>query len=148
MADLLRDETSDIDLVGPTLPVLKSLLTPRSTQKATDSEFFHRVVHGLLSSCLLSIDEMRFVHVILRLFSSDPYPTTRGREGLITNNKIKNNFLAAVLILTVIPPSVKVGRGVISRCCFLIAEKLSDTHEVSHSHAVSYLDDFSQNRWH
>ena len=50
--------------------------------------------------------------------------------------------MAAVLILTVIPPSVKVGQGIISRCCFLIAEKLSDAHEVSYGHAVGYLDDF------
>jgi hypothetical protein len=32
---------------------------------------------------------------------------------------------------------------VISRCCFLIAEKLSDTPEVSPSYAVGYLDDTS-----
>ncbi|SRR6266404_831484 len=55
--DLLRDETSEIDLVGPTLPALKSLLTPGLNYKVT--EFFERVVHGLLSSCLLNIDEMR-----------------------------------------------------------------------------------------
>jgi len=61
--DLLRDESSDVDVVGPTLPVLKSLLTPGSTYKVT--EFFQRVVHGLLSSCMLNIDEMRSVHVIL-----------------------------------------------------------------------------------
>ncbi|KAI9509814.1 clathrin-coated vesicle protein [Russula earlei] len=108
--DLLRDETSEVDFVGPTLSVLKSLLTP-GPDKVT--EFFQRVVHGLLSSCLLNIDEMR------------------GREGSISTNKVKNNFLAAVLILTVIPPSVKVGQGVISRCCFLIAEKLSDAHEMA-----------------
>jgi hypothetical protein len=68
MADLLRDETSEIDFVGPTLPVLKSLLTPEPTYKVT--EFFQRVVHGLLSSCLLNIDEMRSVHVILQYFHS------------------------------------------------------------------------------
>jgi hypothetical protein len=73
----------------------------------------------------------------------DPHPAIRGREGHITTNKVKNNFLAAVLILTVIPPSVKVGQGVISRCCFLIAEKLSEAHEVSHIRAVVYLDDIS-----
>jgi hypothetical protein len=70
---------------------------------------------------------------------SDPYPTIRGREGSISTNKVKNNFLAAVLILTIIPPSVKVGQGVINRCCFLIAEKLSDAHEVSRICAVGYL---------
>ena len=28
----------------------------------------------------------------------------------------------------------------ISRCCFLIAEKLSDAHEVGHIRAIGYLD--------
>lgn len=55
--DLLRDETSEVDLVGPTLPALKSLLTPGPNYEVT--EFFQRIVHGLLSSCLLNIDEMR-----------------------------------------------------------------------------------------
>ncbi len=55
--DLLRDETSEIDFVGPTLPALKSLLTHGPNYEVT--EFFQRVVHGLLSSCLLNIDEMR-----------------------------------------------------------------------------------------
>jgi hypothetical protein len=138
-ADLLRDESSVVDVVGPTLPVLKSLLTPGTTYKVT--EFFQRVVHGLLSSCLLNIDEMRSVHVIPQYFHPILTPTIRGREGSISTNKAKNNFLAAVLILTVIPPSVKVGQGVISRCCFLIAEKLSDAHEVGHICIIGYLGD-------
>lgn len=76
-ADLLRDESSEADVVGPTLPVLKSLLTPGSTYKVT--EFFQRVVHGLLSSCMLNIDEMRSVHVILQYFH--PILTPRSEDG-------------------------------------------------------------------
>jgi hypothetical protein len=76
-ADMLRDETSDFDFVGPTLPVLKSLLTPGSTHKVT--EFFQRVVHGLLSSCLLNIDEMRSVHVIFQFVY--PILTPRSEDG-------------------------------------------------------------------
>ncbi|KAI0063032.1 clathrin-coated vesicle protein [Artomyces pyxidatus] len=110
--DILKDETSDVDYAGPTLPCLKSLLVPTS-ENAKTSDFFSRVVHGLLSACLLNIDEMK------------------GRSGAISSNKVKNNFLAAVLILTVIPPSVKVGRGVISRLCFLISEKLAEAHEMA-----------------
>ena len=79
MADLLRDETSEIDFVGPTLPVLKSLLTPEPTYKVT--EFFQRVVHGLLSSCLLNIDEMRSVHVILEYFPSILTPRSEGGKA-------------------------------------------------------------------
>ncbi|KAI0054064.1 clathrin-coated vesicle protein [Auriscalpium vulgare] len=111
-SDILKDETSDVDYAGPTLPSLKALLAPLSNQPK-ELEFFSRLVHGLLSSCLLNIDEMK------------------GRSGTISSNKVKNNFLAAVLILTVIPPSVPVGRGVISRLCFLISEKLSEAHEMA-----------------
>jgi len=55
----------------------------------------------------------------------------RGRQGLISAKKIKNNLLASVLILTVIPPSVKVGRGVIEQCYFLISQKLLEIDDVS-----------------
>lgn len=54
----------------------------------------------------------------------------RGRQGLISAKKVKNNLLAAVLILTVIPPSVKVSQAVIGHCCFLISQKLLETDEV------------------
>lgn len=39
-------------------------------------------------------------------------------------------MLAAVLVLTVAPPWVKVGRAVIEHCCFLISQKLLDGDEV------------------
>ncbi len=46
------------------------------------------------------------------------------------NKKIKCNLLAAVLILTVLPPTVQVGRPVIEHCCFLISQKLVEGSEV------------------
>lgn len=55
----------------------------------------------------------------------------RGRQGAISSKKIKNNLLAAVLILTVVPPSVTVGEAVIEHSCFLITQKLLDVGEVS-----------------
>ncbi|KAJ6450153.1 clathrin-coated vesicle protein [Mycena sanguinolenta] len=111
-SELLKDESSEIDLVGPTLPALKSLLDfPTSSPDAADR--YSRLVHGLISACLLNIDEMG------------------GRQGAISAKKIKNNLLAAVLILTVIPPSVKVGEAVIEHCCFLISQKLLDAGEMS-----------------
>lgn len=58
-------------------------------------------------------------------------PLHRGRQGAISAKKIKNNLLAAVLILTVIPASVKVGEAVIEHCCFLITQKLLEVGEVS-----------------
>ena len=46
------------------------------------------------------------------------------------NKKIKCNLLAAVLILTVLPPTVQVGTAVIEHCCFLISQKLVEGSEV------------------
>ncbi|KAG6836471.1 hypothetical protein H0H93_007751 [Arthromyces matolae] len=113
MTDLLKDESSEIDFVGPTLPSLKTILVDIPIAKGADTEdLYGRLVHGLLSSCLLNIDAMS------------------GRSGLISAKKIKNNMLAAVLILTVIPPSVKVSQAVIEHCCFLITQKLLDSGEV------------------
>ncbi|KAG6853042.1 hypothetical protein C0991_007298 [Blastosporella zonata] len=113
-SDLLKDESSEIDLVGPTLPALKMILIdlpPPTNPNAKD--LYGRLVHGLLSSCLLNIDAMS------------------GRDGLISAKKVKNNMLAAVLILTVIPSSVKVSQAVIEHCCFLISQKLLDSGELS-----------------
>ncbi len=53
--ELLKDESTEIDLVGPTLPALKSLLEFPQQDKA----LYTRLVHALLSACLLNIDEMR-----------------------------------------------------------------------------------------
>ncbi|KAJ7500292.1 clathrin-coated vesicle protein [Mycena galericulata] len=110
--ELLKDESSEIDLAGPTLPALKSLLDlPTASPEASDR--YSRLVHGLISACLLNVDEMG------------------GRQGMISAKKIKNNLLAAVLILTVIPTSIKVGEAVIEHCCFLITQKLLDVGEMS-----------------
>ncbi|KAI0717727.1 ARM repeat-containing protein [Cerioporus squamosus] len=110
--ELLKDEISEIDLVGPTLQALKALLDRPANLPDPDNKF-GRVVHGLLSTCLVNIDEMS------------------GREGPMCNKKIKCNLLAAVLILTVLPPTVQVGRPVIEHCCFLISQKLVEGSEVS-----------------
>ncbi|OCH91331.1 clathrin-coated vesicle protein [Obba rivulosa] len=111
-AELLKDETSEADLVGPTLQSLKLLLERPSTLGDLE-DGYERVVHGLLSACLVNVDEMR------------------GRSGQISARKIKNNLLAAVLILTVIPPSAKVARPIVEHCCFLISQKLVDADEMS-----------------
>lgn len=67
--ELLKEEKSDIDLIGPTLQSLKTLLDPPPTKAAADSDSgskFYRVVHGLLSACLTNIDEMRYAEVYVR----------------------------------------------------------------------------------
>ncbi|KAG5653101.1 hypothetical protein H0H81_002326 [Sphagnurus paluster] len=110
---LLKDESSEIDLVGPTLPALKSMLDLPPATSTGSQDVYVRLVHGLLSSCLLHIDAMS------------------GRDGLISAKKIKNNLLAAVLILTVLPSSVKVSKAVVEHACFLISQKLLESGELS-----------------
>ncbi|CAK5273821.1 unnamed protein product [Mycena citricolor] len=110
------DETSEADFVGPTLPALKSLLDlPLSKSRtAESSDRYSRLVHGLLSACLLNVDEMG------------------GRQGVLSLRKVKNNLLAAVLVLTVVPPGAgKIGEAVVEHCCFLISQKLLDGTEIS-----------------
>jgi hypothetical protein len=43
---------------------------------------------------------------------------------------VKNNLLAAVLILTVVPPSLALSQAVVEHCCFLISQKLLEPPEV------------------
>lgn len=58
--ELLKDESSEIDAVGPTLPVLKTILEfPVCAIDTKDK--YRRSVHGLLSACLLNVDAMRWV---------------------------------------------------------------------------------------
>ncbi|KIK61652.1 hypothetical protein GYMLUDRAFT_73165 [Collybiopsis luxurians FD-317 M1] len=112
-SEILKDESNEIDLASPTFPSLKLLLDlpPGSFPDAQDR--YQRLVHGLLSACLLNIDEMR------------------GRQGVACTKKVKINLLAAVLILTSTPSTVKVGEPVIEHCCFQISENLLEAHEVS-----------------
>ncbi|TFK60204.1 clathrin-coated vesicle protein [Pluteus cervinus] len=112
-SDLLKDESSEIDLVGPTLPSLKNLLSMPFSPARDSREHYERLVHGLLSACLTNIDQMS------------------GRQGLISTKKIKNNLLASVLILTVVPPNVKLGQPVVEHCCFLISQKLLEKDDSS-----------------
>ncbi|KAG1837702.1 armadillo-type protein [Suillus subalutaceus] len=104
--ELLKDETSEADLVTPTLPAFRSLLAVSCHPNIR--ERYGKLIHGLLSSCLLNVDEMR------------------GREGLISSRKVKTNLLAAVLILTVIPAQVAVSRDVVEHLFFLISQKLEE----------------------
>jgi hypothetical protein len=54
--ELLKDEISDTDLVGPTLPSLKMMLELTApSSSGTDS--YAKLVHGLLSCCLQNIEE-------------------------------------------------------------------------------------------
>lgn len=52
-SELLRDETNSVDLVGPTLPIVK-LLCDRATRQA-QLVALPKVINGMLSACLQNI---------------------------------------------------------------------------------------------
>ncbi|KAJ3914962.1 clathrin-coated vesicle protein [Lentinula edodes] len=111
--DLRSDELNEIDLAGLAFRSLKVLLDLPLASNSDAQQRYQRLIHGLLSACLLNIDEMR------------------GRQGAACTKKVKNNLLAAVLVLTAISPTIKVGHAVVEHCCLLIPPKLLETHEVS-----------------
>lgn len=67
---------------------------------------------------------------LLRQNCVDPLNHHRGREGGICSRKVKTNLLAAVLILTTIPPEVKLARGVVDHLIHLTSQKLEESDEV------------------
>ncbi|GAA5946242.1 hypothetical protein JCM3765_000165 [Sporobolomyces pararoseus] len=104
---LLKDEKLEVDLVGPSLPILKALCD-RSLRTASEGSSaaitIGKVLNGMMSACLMNIDEMR------------------GRKSTSAVRKTKNNLLAAVLLLTALPNHVKIGREVVEHACYLITE--------------------------
>ncbi|GAA5906312.1 AP-1 complex accessory protein LAA1 [Sporobolomyces salmoneus] len=102
---LLKDEKLEVDLVGPSLSILKALCdrSLRSTDEVSASTI-GKVLNGMMSACLMNIDEMR------------------GRKSASAVRKTKNNLLAAVLLLTSLPNHVKIGREVVEHACYLITE--------------------------
>ena len=66
--------------------------------------------------------------------------STSGREGPMCNKKIKCNLLAAVLILTVLPTTVAIGKPIIEHCCFIISQKLVEGSEVRRGLPLTHLN--------
>ncbi|KAI5983848.1 armadillo-type protein [Pisolithus albus] len=110
-AELLKDETLDMDLITPTLPAFKALLSVEA--KESTHNRYDQLIHGLVSSCLLNIDDMR------------------GREGSVCTRKVNTNMLAAVVILTSIPPRVKIANGVVEHLAHLICQKLEESDDMA-----------------
>lgn len=54
-----------------------------------------------------------------------------GRSGTISTKKVKNNLLAVVLILSVLPPTVQIGKTVVEQCCSILSHKTMDDDDVS-----------------
>lgn len=112
VSDLLKDETAvpSGDVVGGCLPILKSLLDQLlspSTQVPGSSVPPETVVHGLLSSCLANIEDMRT------------------RVNSVASLKIKNNLLAVTLVLTSLPAGVRVSRDLVEQIAYDIGQNLS-----------------------
>ena len=58
----MREKKSEIDMAGPTLQSLKAMLdNPPSKLQTEALSRYSRLVHGLLSGCLVNIDDMRYV---------------------------------------------------------------------------------------
>jgi hypothetical protein len=55
---LLKDEKAEVDLAGPSLSVLKTL-TDRGLAGGAASDVLAKVINGMLSACMLNIDEVR-----------------------------------------------------------------------------------------
>ena len=60
IVDLLKDEVTEADLVSPTLQALKKLLE-KIPEDDHERLKYEKVIHGLLSACLLNVDAMRSV---------------------------------------------------------------------------------------
>lgn len=122
--DLLKDETSNMDLAGPTLPVLKMLVDQAlsgQVQLPGVGSTGEKLIHGFLSACLANIDDMRWV--CLGRHRVEPSLTLcRARVNSVANVKIKNNLLALTLVLTALPPSVRVSKEVVERISFVLGQ--------------------------
>jgi len=110
--ELLKNEFSAVDLVGPTLPALKLMLDNPPVGADSAGQFYVKLVHGLLSSCLQNVDECS------------------GRSGAVVTLKTRNNLLAAVLVLTVTPATMKISKAALEQCAYLISQKLGESPEV------------------
>lgn len=115
--------------MGPTLQSLKKLLE-KVPEDVAERLKYEKVVHGLLSASLVNIDAMRFVCIWTAFVFLAYAVLFRGRDGAACRKKIKNNMLAAVLILTILPPTIRLSKAVIEHCCFLISQQISEPNEV------------------
>lgn len=103
-SELLRDESSEVDLIGTTLASLRELST-RSVAVSTDS--LPRTIHGFLSASLQTIDDMR------------------ARSGRVATNKTINNMLAIVVVVTSLPPDFGLSQSVLHHFSFQITRHLA-----------------------
>ncbi|SJX63142.1 related to LAA1-AP-1 accessory protein involved in TGN-endosome transport [Sporisorium reilianum f. sp. reilianum] len=110
-AEMLKDETSEQDLVGSSLGSLKDLCERSAKSVKPNSDVLQRAIHGFLSQALQHVDDLRT------------------RAGRIALNKTKNSLLAVVVVLTSIPVNVKISQAVAEHACYLIVQKVLQFEE-------------------
>ncbi|KAJ9479387.1 AP-1 accessory protein LAA1 [Pseudozyma hubeiensis] len=110
-AEMLKDETSEQDLVSPSLGALKDLCERSAKSVKPNSDVLQRAIHGFLSQALQHVEDLRT------------------RDGRIALNKTKNSLLATVVVLTSIPVNVKVSQAVAEHACYLIVQKVLQFEE-------------------
>lgn len=125
---MLKDESSGVDLVGPSLSGLKALLEGAFSGRIGSSDLIQRVAHGLLSGCLQNAEEVRCVACVCGPFQQSLKVPDSGREGISTALKTSNNVLASVLILTTLPQGIPISRAALEHCCFLIAQLMKSAN--------------------
>jgi HEAT repeat-containing protein 5 len=69
--------------------------------------------------------------VIVRMNDLILISNRSGRQGPMATKKIRNNLLAIVLILTVVPRTTKLSQVLVEHCCSLVFQKLVEKGEVS-----------------
>ncbi|KAH8921192.1 ARM repeat-containing protein [Atractiella rhizophila] len=113
-AELLKEEVADVDVAGQLLPTLKAICERCTQSKSVDQSAISLIIQGLLSTCIQSVDDVS------------------GRQGVAVVLKRKNNMLALTLLLTSIPPTVKLSQGLIENCGFMLSQQAaSDDAELS-----------------
>jgi hypothetical protein len=107
--------------VEPTLPSLKAILAAPHSMPG-----YHQLLHGFLSGCTLSIDELGWVrYQMVKSFLM----TFSGREGVLSTKKIKNNMLCAVLVLTMFRDNLRLSQTAVEHFCRILTSKLVENTE-------------------
>jgi len=90
---MLKDESNEIDMISPTLPCLKAILTiPVATEGRGMRDRYEKLVHGILSACLLNVDEMRCALLFFYWPSPDNVRVKRSDRKYIHKEDEKQSF--------------------------------------------------------
>lgn len=102
-SELLGDETSDADLVGPTLASLKDLCLACMD---VYGDALARTIQGFLSACLNTLDSVR------------------SRSGAVAFNKSKNALLSIIVVITSLSPDAILSQTILENYCYELATRL------------------------